>query len=69
MNGYEVIQSLRELPHTRTTPIMVMTTRAADKHRQIATNLGANAYITKPIEERSLIIEVGQCLETADAKV
>src|SRR5438105_3138805 len=69
MNGYEVIQSLRELPHTRTTPIMVMTTRAADKHRQIATNLGANAYITKPIEERSLILEVAQCLETADVKV
>jgi len=69
MNGYEVIQSLRELPHTRTTPIMVMTTRAADKHRQVATNVGANAYITKPIEERSLILEVAQCLETADAKV
>jgi chemosensory pili system protein ChpA (sensor histidine kinase/response regulator) len=69
MNGYEVIQSLRELPRTRTTPIMVMTTRAADKHRQIATNLGANAYITKPIEERSLILEVAQCLETADVKV
>jgi chemosensory pili system protein ChpA (sensor histidine kinase/response regulator) len=69
MNGYEVIQSLRELPHTRATPIMVMTTRAADKHRQIATNLGANAYITKPIEERSLILEVAQCLQTAEAKV
>ncbi|MEP6601714.1 MAG: response regulator [Nitrospirota bacterium] len=69
MNGYEVIQSLRDLPRTRTTPIMVMTTRAADKHRQIATNLGANAYITKPIQERSLILEVAQCLETANAKV
>ncbi len=69
MNGYEVIQSLRELPHTRTTPIMVMTTRAADKHRQIAMNLGANAYIAKPVEERSLILEVCQCLETVDAKV
>ena len=69
MNGYEVIQSLRDLPRTRTTPIMVMTTRAADKHRQIAMSLGANAYIAKPIEERSLILEVGQCLETVDAKV
>jgi chemosensory pili system protein ChpA (sensor histidine kinase/response regulator) len=69
MNGYEVIQSLRELPRTRTTPIMVMTTRAADKHRQVAMSLGANAYIAKPIEERSLVLEVAQCLETADAKV
>ena len=69
MNGYEVIQSLRELAHTRLTPIMVMTTRAGDKHRQMAMTLGANAYIAKPIEERALILEVGQCLETANAGV
>ena len=69
MNGYEVIQSLRELPHTRSTPIMVMTTRAAEKHRQMAMSLGANAYVAKPIEERSLILHVGQCLEMAEAKV
>ena len=69
MNGYEVIQSLRELPHTRLTPIIVMTTRVGGKHRQMAMTLGANAYIAKPIEERALILEVGQCLETADANV
>jgi chemosensory pili system protein ChpA (sensor histidine kinase/response regulator) len=67
MNGYEVIQSLRELPHTRLTPIIVMTTRVGGKHRQMAMTLGANSYIAKPIEERALILEVGQCLETADA--
>jgi chemosensory pili system protein ChpA (sensor histidine kinase/response regulator) len=69
MNGYEVIQSLRELAHTRLTPIIVMTTRAGDKHRQMAMTLGANSYIAKPIEERALILEVGQCLETANAGV
>jgi chemosensory pili system protein ChpA (sensor histidine kinase/response regulator) len=69
MNGYEVIQSLRELSHTKATPIIVMTTRAADKHRQLAMKLGANAYIAKPIEERGLMLQVEQCLELAEAKV
>lgn len=69
MNGFEVIQSLRELPSTKSLPIMVMTTRAADKHRQIAMNLGATAYIPKPIEEQALIAAVTQCLETAAAGV
>jgi chemosensory pili system protein ChpA (sensor histidine kinase/response regulator) len=69
VNGFEVIQSLRELPSTKSLPIMVMTTRAADKHRQIAINLGANAYIPKPIEEQALIAAVSQCLETATAGV
>jgi chemotaxis protein histidine kinase CheA/CheY-like chemotaxis protein len=68
-NGYEVIQSLRELPHTKSIPIMVMTTRAAEKHRQLAIGLGANAYLAKPIEEQALLEEVEHCLEAADAKV
>ena len=69
INGYEVIQSLRELPHTKAIPIMVMTTRAAEKHRQLAMSLGANAYLAKPIEEQALLEEVEHCLEAADAKV
>ncbi len=58
MNGYEVIQALRSRPQTQRVPIMVMTTRAGDKHRQMAMNIGANAYIAKPVEERALIREV-----------
>jgi chemosensory pili system protein ChpA (sensor histidine kinase/response regulator) len=58
MNGYEVIQALRSRPQTQKVPIMVMTTRAGDKHRQMAMNIGANAYIAKPVEERALIREV-----------
>ncbi|MGQ0812656.1 MAG: hybrid sensor histidine kinase/response regulator [Nitrospiraceae bacterium] len=58
LNGFEVIQALRSRPQTRATPIMVMTTRAGEKHRQMAINVGATAYIAKPVEERSLIREV-----------
>jgi chemosensory pili system protein ChpA (sensor histidine kinase/response regulator) len=35
-----------------------MTTRAGDKHRQLALNIGASSYIAKPVEERALIQEV-----------
>lgn len=59
VNGYELIQSLRGRPELRSTPILVMTTRAADKHRQMALSLGATAYIAKPVDERTLIREVG----------
>lgn len=59
LNGYELIQSLRGRPELRSTPILVMTTRAADKHRQMALSLGATAYIAKPVDERTLIREVG----------
>ncbi len=58
LNGFEVIQALRSRPETKQTPIVVMTTRAGDKHRQMALSIGANSYIAKPVEERVLLQEV-----------
>ena len=58
LNGYEVIQALRSRSQTQQTPIIVMTTRAGDKHRQMALNVGASSYIAKPVEERALIQEL-----------
>ena len=42
MNGYEVIQALREREQTRTIPILVMTTRVGAKHRELASRIGAS---------------------------
>lgn len=58
LNGYEVIQALRSRPQTQKTPIIVMTTRAGDKHRQMAISIGASSYIAKPVEERALVQEI-----------
>ncbi len=60
LNGYEVIQALRDRRQTKSTPILVMTTRAGEKHRQMALSIGATGYIAKPVEERALILEVAQ---------
>lgn len=57
-NGYEVVQTLRSRPQTQQTPIVIMTTRAGDKHRQLAVDIGANSYIAKPVDERTLLQEV-----------
>ncbi len=71
LNGYEVIQALRSRPQTQQTPIIVMTTRAGDKHRQMALNIGASSYIAKPVEERALIQELERWIgqESAARKV
>jgi chemosensory pili system protein ChpA (sensor histidine kinase/response regulator) len=58
LNGFEVIQGLRSRAQTQQTPVIVMTTRAGDKHRQMALNIGASSYIAKPVEERALIQEI-----------
>ena len=58
LNGFEVIQALRSRPQTQQTPVVVMTTRAGDKHRQMALSIGASSYVAKPVEERALLQEV-----------
>lgn len=67
LNGFEVIQALRSRPETRHTPVVVMTTRARDKHRQMAMSLGADSYISKPVEERMLLHEVERWIGKAPA--
>lgn len=68
LNGYEVIQALRARQQTKQTPILVMTTRAGEKHRQMALSMGATGYITKPVEEKALILEVEQRIGAAGAR-
>ncbi len=68
LNGFEVIQGLRSRAQTQQTPIIVMTTRAGDKHRQMAINIGASSYIAKPVEERALIQEIERWIGKEAAK-
>ena len=58
LNGFEVVQALRSRPDTKSTPVLVMTTRAGEKHHHMAMTVGATAYITKPVEERILLQEI-----------
>ncbi len=67
LNGFEVVQALRSHPKTKRTPVIVMTTRAGDKHRQMANTIGASAYIAKPVEERTLLQEVKRWVGRAPA--
>ncbi len=54
LNGYELVQRLRGHTHLAHLPVAMLTTRASDKHRELALSLGVNEYLTKPIEERKL---------------
>ena len=55
VNGYELIEEVRRKPDTAAVPIIVMTTRAGDKHMRLALELGATNYFAKPIDESKLL--------------
>ena len=55
MSGYELLEEVRARPATAQLPIVVMTSRAGEKHMQLAFELGATDYLTKPVDETKLL--------------
>jgi CheY-like chemotaxis protein len=55
VNGYELIEDLRRRPSTRDLPIVVLTTRAGDKHAGLARRLGVRHYVSKPVDEQAFV--------------
>ena len=55
VNGYELIEAIRRRPGLRELPVVVLTTRAGDKHASLARRLGVRHYVTKPVEEGAFV--------------
>ncbi len=55
MNGLELTSHIRANSATRGLPIVMITSRSTEKHRQQAIAAGVNHYVTKPFSEEELI--------------
>ncbi|MDE2484629.1 MAG: response regulator, partial [candidate division NC10 bacterium] len=55
INGYELIEDLRRRPLTRDIPVVILTTRAGEKHLNLARRLGVKHYVTKPVDEHAFV--------------
>lgn len=55
MDGFELTRNVRAVPETRDIPIIMITSRTADKHRNVAFDLGVNVFLGKPYQEDELI--------------
>ena len=55
MDGLELLSRLQQEDHLREIPVAMLTSRGADRHRQMAIGLGAKAYFSKPYLEEILL--------------
>ena len=60
MDGFEVARTVRSSSATRGLPIIMITSRTAEKHRTHALELGVNAYMGKPYQEEELLAEINR---------
>ncbi|HWJ89304.1 MAG TPA: response regulator [Pelagibacterium sp.] len=50
MTGVAILEKIKSNPHTRRTPVVVLTTTDDEREIQRCYDLGANVYITKPVD-------------------
>ena len=56
MDGFEFARNVRADAKTKGIPIIMITSRTADKHRNRALELGVNEYMGKPYQEEQLLV-------------
>lgn len=55
MDGFDLVRNIRSDARTRDLPVIMITSRLADKHRSYAAEVGANHYLGKPYQEEELL--------------
>jgi chemosensory pili system protein ChpA (sensor histidine kinase/response regulator) len=55
MDGFDLTRNVRSDPRTRHIPIVMITSRTAPKHRNLAMELGVNEYLGKPYRDEELL--------------
>ena len=67
MDGYELARHMRASPDLNAIPIIMITSRAGRKHRDLALSLGVRRYLGKPYQETELLENVHGVLAEVEA--
>jgi two-component system response regulator len=59
VSGIEVLRRIRSEPRTRRLPVVVLTSSRLERDRDQVYDLGANSYITKPVDFEKFCEAVG----------
>jgi chemosensory pili system protein ChpA (sensor histidine kinase/response regulator) len=62
MDGYELATHIRNDEKLKNIPIIMITSRTGEKHRQRAMDIGVNQYLGKPYQEHDLLENINEIL-------
>ena len=61
MDGFDLVRNLRADPRLQDLPVIMITSRIAQKHRDYAAELGVEHYLGKPYSEEELLALISRC--------
>jgi chemosensory pili system protein ChpA (sensor histidine kinase/response regulator) len=67
VNGVELTQRIRENPSWSALPVVMITSRGSDKHRERAHAAGVNVFLTKPFSDVELLSHIRTLLSKTSA--
>ena len=68
MDGYAVAGSLKSNPKTAGIPIIMLTAVGFELNKQLAINMGAADYVTKPFNIRELLDKIARCVNPVSSR-
>ena len=66
LDGYDVCHELRQKPETSILPILITSAKARQEDRNVGIRLGADDYLTKPIDPSIVVDKVKDLLNSAN---
>ncbi|AOE50868.1 Hpt domain-containing protein [Kangiella sediminilitoris] len=66
MDGFELATIMRHDERLKNVPIIMITSRTGEKHRERAEEIGVNEYLGKPYNEEKLLATIKEMLELED---
>jgi chemosensory pili system protein ChpA (sensor histidine kinase/response regulator) len=67
MDGFDLVRNIRGDARLRDLPVIMITSRIAQKHRDYAAELGVDHYLGKPYSEEDLLALIGRYTANAAA--
>ena len=68
MDGFELVREIRADDALKSLPVVMITSRIADKHREHAASLGVDHYLGKPYADDVLLSLVRQYVLDSEIK-
>jgi DNA-binding response OmpR family regulator len=60
VSGLDVLAELRQIPHRRSTPVIMLTAKGHEADREQAASLGATDFLTKPFSPKKLLARIDE---------